>query len=83
MYTLESLKVTNWNECQAVEQSPGRVSGVWLFAGTQIPLYRLYENLAAGASIDDIIEWFPGVKKEQVRLVLEHEAVYYRTSLIK
>ena len=74
--------MTNWNECQAVERSPGRVSGVWVFAGTRIPLHTLYENLASGASIDEFIEWFPGVTKEQVLLVLEHEANFLRSSLI-
>lgn len=74
--------MTNWDECQAVERNPGRVSGAWVFSGTRIPLHALYENLASGASIDDFIKWFLGVKKEQVRLVLEHEAHFLRTSLI-
>ena len=74
--------MTDWTDCQAVERSPERVSGAWVFSGTRIPLHALYENLASGASIDDFIKWFPGVKEEQVRSVLEHEANFLRSSLM-
>lgn len=74
--------MTDWNDCQAVERSPDRVSGAWVFTGTRIPLHALYENLASGASIDDFVQWFPGVKEEQVRSVLEHEANFLRSSLM-
>ena len=74
--------MTAWTNCQAVERNPDRVSGAWVFAGTRIPLHALYENLASGASIDDFIEWFPGVKEEQIRSVLEHEANFLRSSLM-
>lgn len=72
----------DWTDCQAVERSPDRVSGAWVFAGTRIPLHALYENLASGASIDEFIEWFPGVMEEQVRLVFEHEANFLRSSIM-
>lgn len=74
--------MTDWADCKAVERSPGRVSGAWVFTGTRIPLYALYENLADGASIDEFVEWFPGVTQEQVRSVLEHEACFLRSSLV-
>ena len=44
------------------------------FAGTRIPLSAPYENLAGGATVDEFVEWFPGVDEQQVRTVLEHEA---------
>ena len=34
----------------------------------------LFENLEDGASIDDFLEWFPGVSRNQVEAVLEHAA---------
>ena len=52
--------MTNWNECSAVERTPGKVSGAWVFSGTRIPLFALYENLAAGATVGEFVEWFPG-----------------------
>jgi len=73
--------MTDWNTCQAVERNPGKVSGAWVFAGTRIPLSALYENLAAGATVGDFVEWFPGVDEKQVREVLEHEAKALSTAL--
>ncbi len=75
--------MTNWNTCPAVERVPGRVSGAWVFSGTRIPLFALYENLASGATIDEFIEWFPGVDEWQVRAVLEHEAKALRTAVAR
>ena len=75
--------MTDWNECPAVEQTPGRVSGAWVFSGTRIPLFALYENLAAGATVDEFVEWFPGVEEQQVRAVLEHEAQALRAALAR
>ena len=31
----------------------------------------LFENLEAGANIDDIMEWFDGLDREQVKAVIE------------
>ena len=78
-----AIESANWDGCPAVEQTPGKVSGVWVFAGTRVPLHALYENLACGATIDEFVEWFPGVERRQVRAVLEHEAKALRTSLAR
>lgn len=64
----------DWSECQSVERTPGKVSGVWLFRGTRVPVKALFENLEDGASVDDFLEWFPGVQREQIQSVLEHAA---------
>ena len=73
--------MTNWDTCPAVEQTPDKVSGTWVFAGTRIPLYALYENLASGATINEFVEWFPEADEAQVRSVLEHEAKALRQDL--
>ena len=75
--------MTNWDTCPAVERTPGKVSGAWVFTGTRIPLSALYENLAIGATVDEFVEWFPGVDGKQVRAVLEHEAEALRTALAR
>ncbi len=62
----------DWNQCPAVERVPGKVSGAWLFKRTRVPVTALFENLEDGARIDDFLEWFPGVTREQVELVLRH-----------
>ena len=64
----------DWSSCSAVENDPSRVSGAWVFRGTRVPVAALFENLEDGASIQDFVQWFPGVSLEQVRAVLEHAA---------
>ncbi len=63
-----------WKSCKAVERNPDVVSGVWVFRGTRVPVSALFENLEDGAQIKDFTNWFPGVKEEQVREVLEYVA---------
>lgn len=62
----------DWSECPAVERAPERVSGAWVFTGTRVPVRALFENLAEGASLDDFLQWFPGVTREQAVAVLTH-----------
>ncbi len=73
----------DWETCPAVERNPGKISGAWAFTGTRVPVYALFENLASGATIDEFVEWFPGVDKQQVRAVLEHEAKALRAALAR
>jgi len=64
----------DWSQCPAVERSADRVSGAWVFRGTRVPVKALFENLESGARLDDFLEWFPGVAKDQAEAVLEHAA---------
>jgi uncharacterized protein (DUF433 family) len=64
----------DWSSCSAVESDPTRVSGAWVFRGTRVPVAALFENLEDGASIQDFVQWFPGVSLEHARAVLEHAA---------
>ena len=73
----------HWESCSAVERNPRKISGAWVFTGTRVPVYALFENLASGATIDEFVEWFPGVDKRQVRAVLEHEAKGLRRALAR
>ena len=74
--------MTDWTNCPAVERKRGKISGAWAFTGTRVPVYALFENLGGGATIDEFVEWFPGVDKSQVRAVLEHEARALRKALV-
>ncbi|MGD0522231.1 MAG: DUF433 domain-containing protein [Terracidiphilus sp.] len=64
----------DWSQCEAVESVPGKVSGAWVLRGTRMPVSAIFENIAAGASIDDIMEWFDGLDREQVKAVIEFAA---------
>ena len=37
--------MTDWETCPAVECRPGKLSGVWVFQGTRVPVSALFENL--------------------------------------
>ena len=39
--------MTDWTTCPAVERNPRKISGAWAFTGTRVPVYALFENLAA------------------------------------
>ena len=60
----------DWSNCPEVESSQGVLSGVWVFRGTRVPVKALFDNLDSGATIDEFLEWFPGVSSEQVSAVL-------------
>ncbi|MDQ6913354.1 MAG: DUF433 domain-containing protein [Verrucomicrobiota bacterium] len=61
----------DWTLCGAVERSPDKLSGAWFFRGTRVPVKTLFENLEDGATVDQFLEWFPGVTREQALAVLE------------
>jgi len=63
--------MSDWSSCAAVERSLDKVSGAWVFRWTRVPVKALFENLEDGATVDQFLEWFPGVTREQVLAVLE------------
>jgi uncharacterized protein (DUF433 family) len=63
----------SWETVDAVERDPEKVSGAWLFRGTRVPVAALFENLRDGATVDEFLEWFPGVERSQVEAVLDYE----------
>jgi uncharacterized protein (DUF433 family) len=65
-------RMTDWSRCPSVERTPKRVSGAWVFKGTRVPVRALFENLEDGVRLEDFLEWFPGVTREQVTAVLRH-----------
>lgn len=62
-----------WADCNALERSPEKVSGAWIFRNTRVPVTAFFENLKDGASVEEFLDWFPGVTRSQVESVLEHE----------
>jgi uncharacterized protein (DUF433 family) len=62
-----------WAQCHAVVRNRNKVAGAWVFRATRVAVSALFENVRDGASIDEFLEWFPGVARSQVEAVLEHE----------
>jgi len=57
---MESLKQEG-----LVSRNAGVMNGALVFAGTRVPVKVLMDHLAAGDSLDDFLEGFPGVSREQ------------------
>ena len=64
----------DWSQCAAVESVPGKLSGAWVLRGTRMPVATIFQNLEAGASLDDILCWFDGLEREQVKAVIDFAA---------
>lgn len=64
----------DWSQCPAVERAPERVSGAWVFRGTRMPVAPVFENLEDGMTIDQLLNMFDGLTREQVQAVLEFAA---------
>jgi uncharacterized protein (DUF433 family) len=69
-----SMAGLDWSQCAAVESVPGKVSGAWVLKGTRMPVSAIFENLEAGASLDQILQWYDGLDREQVKAVIEFAA---------
>jgi uncharacterized protein (DUF433 family) len=46
------------------------LSGALRFKNTRVPVKAPFENLESGATVDQFLEWFPGVSREQALAVL-------------
>ena len=67
------MAALDWSQCPEVESIPGKVSGAWVFKDTRMPVSIVFDNLEAGATIDEIVEWFD-VTPEQVKAVIDFAA---------
>lgn len=54
-----------------ITSSPDVMGGTPVFAGTRVPVQTLIEYLEGGETIDDFLEGFPTVTREQVIAFLE------------
>jgi uncharacterized protein (DUF433 family) len=54
-----------------ITASPDIMGGTPVFANTRVPVQTLLDYLKAGESIDDFLEGFPTVRREQVVAFLE------------
>ena len=54
-----------------VHSDPDIMGGTPVFLGTRVPLQNLIDYLEGGESIEDFLDGFPAVKREQVIAVIE------------
>jgi uncharacterized protein (DUF433 family) len=56
---------------RAVHSDPEIMGGELVFIGTRVPVYNLFDYLEAGDSLDDFLDQFPSVSREQAVSALE------------
>jgi uncharacterized protein (DUF433 family) len=59
------------NNIPVVHSDPDILGGTPVFVGTRVPLKSLYDYLEAGDSLDEFLESFPSVSREQAVAALE------------
>ena len=57
-------------------QDAGIMGGEPVFKGTRVPVKSLFDHLEAGDSIEDFLDGFPSVKREQVIALLEESKAH-------
>ncbi len=63
--------VNNRETKQIVHSDPEILGGTPVFIGTRVPLQNLIDSLTGGESIEEFLEGFPSVKREQVLAFIE------------
>jgi uncharacterized protein (DUF433 family) len=54
-----------------IEVDPEKLGGTPVFYGTRVPLQTLFDCLEAGETLDEFLDQFPTVTREQALAVLE------------
>ena len=57
---------------QPITISPNIQSGQAVFTNSRVPVKNLFDYLKSGHTLNDFLEDFPSVKKEQAIQVIEH-----------
>jgi uncharacterized protein (DUF433 family) len=58
-------------ETQVISRSPDIMSGAPVFAGTRVPVQTIVDYLAGGHSLEEFLDDFPTVRREQAVELLE------------
>ena len=65
--------MSHWEHCDAIERHTQKVSGAWIFKNTRLPVVTLFEALKQNSTIDQFLDDFEGVTRQQVVAVLDHQ----------
>ncbi len=67
----EYFKDMNDTDNNLVEIDPEKLGGTPVFRGTRVPIQNLFDSLESGESVEQFLEQYPTVSREQVLAVLE------------
>ncbi len=54
-----------------IERDPEKLGGTPVFHGTRVPIQNLFECLEGGETLDEFLDQYPTVTREQALKVLE------------
>jgi len=70
----------DWKQC--ITADPQVLHGAVRFAGTRIPVTVVLDNLADGATPEEILRQYPGLKPEHVPAALAYAAELARERVV-
>lgn len=59
------------NRKKIINRDPEILGGTPVFTGTRVPVESLIDHLKAGVSLDEFLDDFPSVRREQAEAFLE------------
>lgn len=71
---MPDLRPTTLADGSVIHSDPEILSGTPVFVGTRVPVQTLVDYLEGGYSVDEFLENFPSVRREQINTFLEHAA---------
>jgi uncharacterized protein (DUF433 family) len=69
MFSMEALMA---KRLSVVHSNPEILGGTPVFVGTRVPLRNLFDYLERGHDIDEFLDAFPSVSREQAIAILEN-----------
>jgi uncharacterized protein (DUF433 family) len=61
---------------KVVHSDPEILGGVPVFIGTRVPVKILFEHLEGGETIENFLEGFPSVTRDQVMILLKESLAH-------
>ena len=71
---MAELRPTVLPDGSVIHSDPEILSGEPVFVGTRVPVQTLIDYLEGGYSVDEFLDNFPSVRREQVNAFLEQAA---------
>jgi uncharacterized protein (DUF433 family) len=56
-------------------QDPEVMSGALVFSGTRIPAQTFFDHLDNGGTVDQFLEWYDGINREQLEAAMEIRSI--------
>lgn len=72
--------MTNWKD--RIETNPGILFGKPVIRGTRIPVDLILEKLSDGESMEDLMESYPGLAKEDILAILAFASESIRNEVV-